>query len=441
MNRKTKNFQRLLKLPAALGDWTKLNLEDTWLEEMQVAEINYPCFDGLAKDQLKKAHLLHYRLAEKIARKLSDDINMKVELYSVGIQQTSYEEFVKTMQGKAAVKIDFAVNNNKTTTFVGQALASVLLDRLLGGKGKVSENHSFSEIDLEILSAEFQGMLPLYYELWGSQLSEKEDKLKLIFETYKEDKKIGKRDSYIFFSMDFLLDNDQPQKIILGYHNQILKVLLQKEEVSEQTKGDKREVLLNQKTEKNIKVPVSVRLGKSHITMKDLKNLQVDDIITFDNKVNESLDVFVGESVRLKGQPVSFHKRCAVQLLLDNVEANKAEIKETFLQAPLEEDTLEESIEPTLPELEEPLEKEAILDKELSQDVEDQMELEDIEADADQDAEDLEEEAELDQEEDDLEEEEAQEEKIEDINKPESTENKKEKTNLNEDDFSWDDIE
>ena len=237
MNRKTKNFQRLLKLPAALGDWTKLNLEDTWLEEMQVAEINYPCFDGLAKDQLKKAHLLHYRLAEKIARKLSDDINMKVELYSVGIQQTSYEEFVKTMQGKAAVKIDFAVNNNKTTTFVGQALASVLLDRLLGGKGKVSENHSFSEIDLEILSAEFQGMLPLYYELWGSQLSEKEDKLKLIFETYKEDKKIGKRDSYIFFSMDFLLDNDQPQKIILGYHNQILKVLLQKEEVSEHLKG------------------------------------------------------------------------------------------------------------------------------------------------------------------------------------------------------------
>ena len=103
-------FNRSIKLSPAIGDWTSIQYEEGDLNELSVSSIQNVNFDSLPKEQLKYVHYLHYRLAEKMTKKLSQDMDIKVELHSIEVMQMSYEDFLRMSQEKL-VQTNFKFKN------------------------------------------------------------------------------------------------------------------------------------------------------------------------------------------------------------------------------------------------------------------------------------------------------------------------------------------
>ena len=62
------------------------------------------------------------------------------------------------------------------------------------------------------------------------------------------------------------------------------------------------------------KVPVKTLLGESKINVSDFINLQVGDIIKIDKKVDQELDVYVGNIKKFKALPGYFEDKYAVRI-------------------------------------------------------------------------------------------------------------------------------
>ena len=61
-------------------------------------------------------------------------------------------------------------------------------------------------------------------------------------------------------------------------------------------------------------IPLKALLGKSTISVMDFINLQVGDIIKLDSRVNDELDVYVGNIVKFKALPGSGAENYAVKV-------------------------------------------------------------------------------------------------------------------------------
>ncbi len=65
---------------------------------------------------------------------------------------------------------------------------------------------------------------------------------------------------------------------------------------------------------RRVDVPVKAVLGKSVITVNDFVNIQVGDIIRLDSKVDDELDVYVGDIKKFSAVPGASKEAYAVRV-------------------------------------------------------------------------------------------------------------------------------
>ncbi len=65
---------------------------------------------------------------------------------------------------------------------------------------------------------------------------------------------------------------------------------------------------------RRVDVPVKAVLGKSVITVNDFVNIQVGDIIRLDSKVDDELDVYVGDIRKFSAVPGASKEAYAVRI-------------------------------------------------------------------------------------------------------------------------------
>ena len=143
-----------------MGDWTTLDYKDPNQEDINISPVINVNFDSLPKNIVNEAHLLHYRLAEKVIKKLVQDLNMKVELHMVSATQVSYEDFLNT-QVEKLVQSDFNISDLGSISMIFDwGLADMLVNRMTGGRGEESHSDIFSDIETELLDIELQNIIP-----------------------------------------------------------------------------------------------------------------------------------------------------------------------------------------------------------------------------------------------------------------------------------------
>ena len=60
-------------------------------------------------------------------------------------------------------------------------------------------------------------------------------------------------------------------------------------------------------------VTLAAELGATYITLKDFLNLDVGDVLQLQTRVNEDIDIFVGNKLKFKGRPGQVGKNIAIQ--------------------------------------------------------------------------------------------------------------------------------
>jgi flagellar motor switch protein FliM len=313
-------FSRSIRLSPAIGDWTTIQYEDEGLNELNVSSIQNVNFDSLPKEQLKYVHYLHYRLAEKMTKKLSQDMDIKVELHSIEVLQMSYEDFLQ-MNDEKLVQTNFKFkNNSKVNVLFDWQLAEMVIDRLTGGMGESHDAQEFSGLEAAILETQMQEVKPLFVESW-KVLSEDEIDVEFSSGHYVQDKKVTLREAYIVFVFNFFFGENDLKKITMAYPNMILRNLLT--ERKKRHDELKERIALKTNTTENIMVPVKATLGKATLPMSALKALHTGDIIPLNATLNSPVTIQFGDSTALSGQPGIFNGKACIQIIQDTESAQQ----------------------------------------------------------------------------------------------------------------------
>ncbi len=311
-----KGFSKTLKLPPALGDWTKLNWTQDNEDILYVSKIDSASFDSLSKAELEKLHTLHYLLAEKIIADLSACMDMKIELYSVSAEQLSYEQFCQNQRGKR-VQVDYFIKNKGHIDLtLDWKLAAQMVNRLTGGKGLEEDKGAFSELECTILETQLESLMGLLQESWKTVFSMEEISLAFNCGEFRPNKKIASRDGHLSFEFVLSFGNRDIKSIRLGYPNSLVRNFLK--EINKMPKSSEQTVSLKKNTLKKSFVEVSASLGSAQLTMSELRNLQQGDVIPLEAELNSPLELKISNDIVFLAQPGINNDRLSLQILKQN---------------------------------------------------------------------------------------------------------------------------
>jgi len=329
------SYSRTLKLGPAIGDWTKIKFQDPSLNEVEISEVKNVNFDSLPRDDMKTLHLLHYRLAEKIADKVANDLDIKVELHTITAQQMTYQEFMES-QTEKIVQADYLVDNlGRVNVLFDWELADMIVNRLTGGKGEQTQDYHFTDIEVTILESQMETLRDEFAASWNHAFTADQLDMKFSYGPYVYDKKFSLREAYIVFTFHLYFGKGNLTKVSWAYPNDVLRYLLSNHRTN--PKPVEKKISLSDTTLSGIKVPVKAELGKASLKMGDLKSLQKGDIIPLNTFFDKPLEFNIGSSVSLQSQPGVHNEHIGLQLILPDTDHFNASAVTVLPQAVITE--------------------------------------------------------------------------------------------------------
>jgi flagellar motor switch protein FliM len=310
-----KAFQRVIRLPAGLGDWTQLEPKRKDETAITVAPIKGVYFDRLPEPMVKQALEIHYRFAEKLVVQLSSKLKIKVELHAVRCLQASYVDFLRDCSHRV-YQANLPAHDSQVNFYMDDVLASAMVNRALGGKGEAGPDPKLSAAEKSVMQQLLILMAEALVQSWQGALPKLSVTNEHTFANLQVDSTLAKEDTYAVFSMDIVIGEDTARVIRWGYSRALLYKLLADFETKKAAKS--KNVRLSEKVMHLTRVPVRMELGVTSLTAFELKKLQVGDVVTLDTVISEPVKVRVADTLTLYGQPGVQDGRVGVQLLSAN---------------------------------------------------------------------------------------------------------------------------
>jgi len=308
-------FHRTIKLAPAIGDWTTVHQREDE-DAIEIHPIRTSNFDSLTREQLRFLHYLHYRLAERLCLKFSTDMDIKVELHTVLATQMSYQEFLENAKEKVVQADVVLAAGHKINLIFDWDLADMMINRLVGGAGSVGHSETFTSIETSILKAQIEALLPEITRAWHMTLPS-DSMIDFAVGQYRRNPKISSREAYVQFGFYLVFGQQELRKFVIAYPNTLLRELVLQWQKNKPKKP--KQVYFSEKTLQSLKVEVCASLGSASLTMSELRQLSVGDVVVLDTLTDQPLRIQLGpDSGPWFGYPgVSQTHKLSVQLYRD----------------------------------------------------------------------------------------------------------------------------
>ncbi|OGG05310.1 MAG: flagellar motor switch protein FliM [Candidatus Glassbacteria bacterium RIFCSPLOWO2_12_FULL_58_11] len=283
----------------------------------------------VSKDQLRTIQTIHESFARGFATHLSTRLRSLVDIDLTSVDQLTYSEFIMSMADPSAVYI-FNIKELEGDAIleISPQLVLYIIDRSFGGEGGViqeareitiiEQNVMKKIVDnaLEQLVRAWQNITPLTLELKDFETNPQliqisppgETAIMISFEV-----KISDFSSLLNLCFPYFVLEDVMPKLSAQHqiaHNQKKR--------SHHDEGIVRHKI------RRADVPVSVNLGTTELTLRDILNLEPGDIVRLDNRLDQMLEVQIGETAKFRAKPGTYRNHKAVQIV--------SEIKEGAIQ-------------------------------------------------------------------------------------------------------------
>lgn len=318
-----------------MGDVLSQNEIDNLLKALSSGELDADDFSGNGEKQVKnydfarpsKFSKEHLRTLENIfehyGRLLSTNLpayfrkNVQVEVISS--EAVAYSEFTNALSNPVLLGIvDFAPLEGNIIIEIANKLGYAMLDRMLGGGGNPLERtREFTEIELIILERIFNVCTNLLSEPW-QQLLNVDPRLIRIETNSQFAQIIAPSEMISIITMNIKIGNvEGMMNVCLPYS--CLETIIDKlntkywySQLQERDDSAYQEII--EASISRAKIPVKAVLGKSTISVNDFLGLQCGDIIKLNTKVEDELNVYVGNINKFKALPGASSDSYAVRI-------------------------------------------------------------------------------------------------------------------------------
>lgn len=271
-----------------------------------------------AKEQTRTLQMLHDTFARLLSNNLSGKLRSLCKIEVVSVDQLTFDEYIRSISNPSIVSL-FSLSPLEGTAVleINPMIAFPLLDRLLGGPGKVGKIRELTDIEEGLMRGVLVDAYNFLRESWAAiiSLNPKMEKI----ESNPQFVQIASPSSMVvLISFEATIgENNGVMTLCLPYLT--LEPVLHKLSAQHFFTSSKKKLSRESQEalEKRLKVhqlPVSVHLGETAILLRDLLTMDAGDVLRLDRAAADLLPVYLGDRLKFHGKPGKSGKFVAVQL-------------------------------------------------------------------------------------------------------------------------------
>lgn len=272
-----------------------------------------------SKEHLRTLEIIFEHYSRLLATQLPVYLRKNVQVEVMNAEAQVFQEFTNALSNPVLLGIvEFSPLEGNIIIELADNIGYAIVDRMLGGNGSALEkSRDFSEIELVIIERIFSVMTNLLLEPWANVVAlnprltriETNSQFAQIIAPNEMasivtmNMKIGNVEGMINVCLPYEVLEDVIDKLNTKYWYSTMKVS------DSMAYKDLIEVAIAK-----ARIPIRAVLGRSTISVNDFINIQKGDIIKLNSKVEDELDIYVGNIKKFKALPGSSSESYAVRV-------------------------------------------------------------------------------------------------------------------------------
>ena len=288
-------------------------------DEKQVKNYDFSRPTKFSKEHLRTLEIIFEHYSRLISTNLPVYLRKNVQVTVASSETVTFSEFSNALSNPSVLGIvNFTPLNGNIIIEIATNLCYAMLDRMLGGSGQpLEKSRDFSDIELTILQKLLVMFTQLLREPWKNvleispvlsrletnpqfaQVIAPSDMIAIVTLNMK----IGDVEGMINICLPFFTLEDVMDKLNTKYWFSTM-----------QENHDEHYEEYIESMIRRVEIPIKAVLGKSEISVNDFLNLQVGDCIRLNSRVDNDMDVYVGNIKKFTALPGTEKDSYAVQI-------------------------------------------------------------------------------------------------------------------------------
>lgn len=287
--------------------------------EKQVKDYDFARPAKFSKEHLRTMEIIFEHYGRLLSTNLPGYLRKNIQVEVMNSEAVTYSEFSNALSNPVLLGVvNFDPMPGSIIIELATNLGYAMVDRMLGGLGEpLDKTREFSEIELLIIERIMNACINLLREPWKN-VEDIHPRLERIETNSQFAQFISPSEMIAIITINMKIgDVEGLMNVCLPYMTleDVMDRLNTKYWFSSmQQRGDQEYTELIEALISKAPMPVKAVLGKSTISVTDFINLQVGDIIRLDTKVEEELNVYVGNIKKFTALPGASGDRYAVRV-------------------------------------------------------------------------------------------------------------------------------
>lgn len=289
-------------------------------EEKKIKPYDFKRPSKFSKEQMRTFQMIHENFARSLSTFLSGRLRSFVDVTLSSVDQITYEEFIKSLLNPSFIVVFSGDNLEGNAVFeMGLDIFYTMLDMIMGGPGEKPLNRSPTDIEISVMRREIMNMLTILAQAWSDiqsfiptieniesnpqfvQIVPPNEMVLLITVAVS----IGETSSFINICWPSSLLEPFSDKLSARYWFAAAK----KEEARKKEEIEKLE-----KSIRNVMIDLVAILGETTLSLKDILELEVGDVIRLNTHFDEEISIAVDGVEKFKGIPGRHKGNYAVRI-------------------------------------------------------------------------------------------------------------------------------
>lgn len=287
--------------------------------EKQVKDYDFSRPTKFSKEHLRTLEIIFEHYSRLLSTNLPVYLRKNVQVTVASSETVTFSEFSNALSNPVILGIiNFSPLNGQIIIDLATNLGYAMLDRMLGGSGMpLEKNRDFSEIEQTIMQKILIMFTQLLRDPWKNvidinpllsrletnpqfaQVIAPNDMIAIVTLNMK----IGDVEGFMNVCLPFFTLEDVMDKLNTKYWFSTMQ----------ENHDEDYEVYIESLIRK-VSIPIRAVLGRSTISVSDFMNLQVGDCIRLDTRVDEDMNVFVGNIKKFTALPGTEKDSYAVEI-------------------------------------------------------------------------------------------------------------------------------
>lgn len=272
-----------------------------------------------SKDHIRTLSMIHEGFSRLLSTALSGQLRMLVQIEVVSVEQLTFDEYSRSLPSPTILNVFTMEPLVGTSLFeINIDITSAIIDRLLGGPGKVTRiRRDLTDIERTLIGAVTTRLLATLSEAWQNILTFS-PKLETMEMNPRFVQIVPPSDPVVLITFEAKFgENTGPLSLCIPYIllEPVMSKISAQAMFATQRQSQSAEYRQNLQDRVNTTlVPFQVVLGETTVTVSDVLSLGVGDVLPLGTPVDVDLTVNVGQRHKFNGRPGTVRNKMALQI-------------------------------------------------------------------------------------------------------------------------------